>query len=90
MKVALALALAVLAVVAPARAAAADVATIERVVRSSMVKLHLKAAIVQVRSNGQNVYTGAFGESMTGVPATPQMHFRNGALAFTYMSTAPE
>ena len=24
---------------------------------------------------------------MTGVPATPDMHFRNGAMAFTYMST---
>lgn len=24
---------------------------------------------------------------MTGVPATPAMHFRNGAMAFTYMST---
>jgi CubicO group peptidase (beta-lactamase class C family) len=52
-----------------------------------MTKDHLKAVIVQVRSNGHTVYTGAFGESMTGVPATVDMHFRNGALAFTYMST---
>ena len=52
-----------------------------------MVKNHLKAVIVQVRSNGASVYTGAFGDSMTGVPATPEMHFRNGALAFTYMAT---
>lgn len=52
-----------------------------------MAQNHLRAAIVQVRSNGKTIYNGAFGESMTGVPATPAMHFRNGALAFTYMST---
>jgi CubicO group peptidase (beta-lactamase class C family) len=40
-----------------------------------------------VRSAGADVYSGAFGDSMTGVPATPEMHFRNGALAFTYMAT---
>ncbi|MBV8497790.1 MAG: beta-lactamase family protein [Candidatus Eremiobacteraeota bacterium] len=61
--------------------------TIQGVVHSFMVKNHQKAVIVQVRSNGRDVYTGAFGESMTGVPATADMHFRNGALAFTYMAT---
>jgi CubicO group peptidase (beta-lactamase class C family) len=71
----------------PARASVPSAATIERVVRSSMERNHLRAAIVQVRSNGKNVYTAAFGDSMTGVPATKNMHFRNGALAFTYMST---
>ena len=57
------------------------------IIRSTMAENHLQAAIVQVRSNGRNIYTGAVGNSMTGVPATPDMHFRNGALAFTYMST---
>ncbi len=52
-----------------------------------MTENYLKAVILQVRSNGADVYTGAFGDSMTGVPATPEMHFRNGALAFTYMAT---
>ena len=61
-------------------------AAIERVVRDQMVQNHLRAVLVKVRSNGADVYTGAFGESMTGVPATPDMHFRIGALAFTYMS----
>jgi CubicO group peptidase (beta-lactamase class C family) len=61
--------------------------TIESLVRRSMAEYHLKSSIVQVRSNGSNVDTAAFGESMSGVPATPQMHFRNGAMAFTYMST---
>jgi CubicO group peptidase (beta-lactamase class C family) len=61
-------------------------AAIERVVRDQMARNHLRAVLVKVRSNGVDVYTGAFGESMTGVPATPDMHFRIGALAFTYMS----
>jgi len=71
----------------PASAVAQPQATIQAVVRRAMKQYHLKAAIVQVRSGGSNVYTGAFGESMSGVPATPDMHFRNGAMAFTYMST---
>ena len=73
---------------APAAAAGTDSrAAIESIVRSSMAANHLRAAIVQVRRGGNTIYTGAFGESMTGVPATPDMHFRNGALAFTYMAT---
>lgn len=73
---------------APARAAETpSAALIAKTVRTAMVRDHLKAVIVQVRLNGRNIYTEAFGESMSGVPATPNMHFRNGALAFTYMST---
>ncbi len=75
------------ALAAPAAAADARVATIQSIVKSAIAKQHLEAVIVKVRSNGSSVYTGTFGESMTGVPATPDMHFRNGALAFTYMST---
>ncbi len=52
-----------------------------------MKQHHLKALLVQVRSGGSNVYTAAFGESMSGVPATANMHFRNGAMAFAYMAT---
>ena len=73
---------------AAARAADTPSTTsIANTVRSAMIRNHLKAVVVQVRLDGRNVYTAAFGESMTGVPATPAMHFRNGALAFTYMST---
>ncbi len=71
----------------PVQARALSPAAIQNVMRSFMAKNHLRAVIVQVRSNGEDVYTGAMGDSMTGVPATPNMHFRNGALAFTYMST---
>src|SRR5579872_3480634 len=70
-----------------AAAAAPSPATIASVVRAFMTTHHFKAVIVQVRSNGHDVYTGAFGDSMSGVPATADMHFRNGALAFTYMAT---
>ncbi len=52
-----------------------------------MARYHLKALIVRVNSDGQQAYAGAMGESMTGVPATAAMHFRNGAMAFTYMAT---
>jgi CubicO group peptidase (beta-lactamase class C family) len=72
---------------APVVASEPSVATIDGVVRKVMAMYRLKAIIVQVRSNGQTVYNRAYGESMTGEPATTSMHFRNGAMAFTYMAT---
>jgi len=60
---------------------------IKNITSAAMKQHDLKSIIVQVTSDGKNVYTGALGESMTGVPTTPDMHFRNGAMAFTYMST---
>jgi len=48
---------------------------------------HLKAVLVRVTQNGQEVATIALGETMTGVPATEDMHFRNGAVAFSYLGT---
>lgn len=75
------------ALLSPAAAGTSSAAKIQSVMRSSIAENHLRALIVQVRSNGTNVYTGALGDSMSGVPATSHMHFRNGALAFTYMAT---
>jgi CubicO group peptidase (beta-lactamase class C family) len=43
--------------------------------------------IVQATVDGRPVITKAYGESMTGVQATTDMHFRNGAVAISYMST---
>jgi CubicO group peptidase (beta-lactamase class C family) len=43
--------------------------------------------IVKVSVDGEEIITEAFGESMTGVPATTDMHFRNGAVAISYVST---
>ncbi len=58
-----------------------------RVVRDTMASEHLKSVIVRVTIDGQEVVTEALGESMTGVPATTNMHFRNGAVAISYVST---
>jgi len=52
-----------------------------------MAQAHLKAVIVRVTVDGKEVVTQAVGESMTGVPATTAMHFRNGAVAISYVST---
>src|SRR5437667_1903953 len=48
---------------------------------------HLRAVIVEVTQGDKVVINQAFGESMTGVPATTAMHFPNGAVAFAYLGT---
>jgi CubicO group peptidase (beta-lactamase class C family) len=58
-----------------------------KIVRDYMVEAHLKAVIVRVTVDGEEIVTAAEGESMTGVPATTDMHFRNGAVAISYVST---
>lgn len=58
-----------------------------RAVRDAMADEHLKAVIVRVTVDGQEVVTDAVGESMTGVPAATNMHFRNGAVAISYVAT---
>jgi len=58
-----------------------------RIARDIMAQAHLKAVIVRVTIDGKEVVTQAVGESMTGVPATTAMHFRNGAVAISYVST---
>jgi CubicO group peptidase (beta-lactamase class C family) len=58
-----------------------------KVVRDMMTTEHLRAVLVRVTIDGQDLITQAFGESMTGVPAATDMHFRNGAVAISYMST---
>ena len=57
------------------------------IVRDAMAQQSLNAVIVRVLVDGQEIVTAALGESMTGVPATTEMHFRNGAVAIAYMST---
>ena len=52
-----------------------------------MAQAHLKSVIVRVTVDGQKVVTEAVGDSMTGVPATTDMHFRNGAVAISYVAT---
>ncbi|MCX4752068.1 serine hydrolase domain-containing protein [Kitasatospora purpeofusca] len=51
-------------------------------------ELGLKSVIVKVTADGRELLTTALGESMTGVPARPDMHFRNGNIAISYLGTA--
>ncbi|BBX98485.1 serine hydrolase domain-containing protein [Mycobacterium lacus] len=66
---------------------AAKADAVLRVVRDFMAQAHLKAVIVRVTVDGKEIVTQAVGDSMTGVPATTDMHFRNGAVAISYVST---
>lgn len=60
---------------------------IMKIVRDYMTEAHLKSVIFSVKVDGKEIVTAAEGESMTGVPATTDMHFRNGAVAISYVST---
>jgi CubicO group peptidase (beta-lactamase class C family) len=58
-----------------------------KIVRDTMAEAHLKAVIVRATVDGEEVVTQAVGDSMTAVPATTNMHFRNGAVAISYVAT---
>ncbi len=62
-------------------------AAIIDIAERAMDDMHLRAMLLTVTIDGDELVTHALGESMTGVPATPDMHVRNGAVAITYMST---
>ena len=64
----------------------AQAAAIDKVVQDEIKARHLRAVIVRVTVDGKEIITKAYGESMTGVPATVDMHFRNGAVAISYVS----
>lgn len=75
-------------VAAPQPASAATARSrIDALIRNAITDHGIRAAIVQVTVNGRPVITKAYGQSMPGVPATVNMHFRNGAVAISYMST---
>jgi CubicO group peptidase (beta-lactamase class C family) len=52
-----------------------------------MTELDLRAVLVHVQQGEDVLASLAFGESMTGVPATVDMHFRNGAVAISLVAT---
>src|SRR6266436_3571183 len=60
---------------------------IASIVQRAMKTEHLRAVMVKGTQRDKVVISQAFGESMTGVPATTEMHFRNGAVAFAYLGT---
>jgi CubicO group peptidase (beta-lactamase class C family) len=53
----------------------------------AMADDHLRAVLLRVTIDGQDIVTAAMGESGNGVPATTAMHFRNGAVAISYIAT---
>jgi CubicO group peptidase (beta-lactamase class C family) len=57
------------------------------ITRQAMDEYALRATILHVAIDGDVVLTDALGESMTGVPATADMRFRNGAVAISLVST---
>ncbi|GAA3705935.1 serine hydrolase domain-containing protein [Microlunatus aurantiacus] len=71
----------------PLTADPAKAEAVRAVVESVRASSHLRAVIVRVTSGDQEILTEAVGESMTGVPATTAMHFRNGAVAISYVAT---
>jgi len=62
-------------------------AAVDKTVQNAIKERHLRAVIVRVLVDGKEIITRAYGESMTGVPAMTDMHFRNGAIAISYVST---
>lgn len=59
----------------------------EKQVEDSLKKYKLTAAMAGVWVNGKKISTVASGESMTGIPASTDMHFRIGAVAIPYLTT---
>ncbi|MFI8964937.1 serine hydrolase domain-containing protein [Streptomyces sp. NPDC053493] len=57
------------------------------IVRKAKTDLRLNAVLFRVTVDGREVVTDALGESMTGVPAEPDMHFRAGSVAFAHIGT---
>src|SRR4051794_33167596 len=60
---------------------------IEDIVQNAMATEHLRSVLVKVTQGDQVVTRQAFGTSMEGVPATTDMHFPNGNVAFAYLGT---
>lgn len=78
---------ALLAVAAAPASAASPRARIDSTIREAFKANGIRAVIVQVTVDGRTVIKKAYGQSMTGVPATVDMHFRNGNVVAMYMST---
>ena len=75
-----------MAEVGVASADPAKAAEVRNIIRTAMETYKLRAVIVRVTIDGEDVITEAFGSSMTGVPASTDMHFRNGSVAESYIA----
>ncbi|MGH9098112.1 MAG: hypothetical protein ACRDWB_11880, partial [Acidimicrobiales bacterium] len=72
---------------APTAPPSPQASAIASIVRQAMATYQRRAVIVRVTQGNRVLSTQAFGNSMNGVPATTDMHFRNGAVAFAYIGT---
>jgi len=60
-------------------------AEVVSVARSAMKDSDLRAVLVSVSRDGEELATASLGQSTDGVPAEPGMRFFNGAVVFAYM-----
>jgi len=58
---------------------------IRKLINETMANDKLQAVLLGVSVEGKELLILAEGETMTGVPATADMHFRNGNVAVAYM-----
>lgn len=58
---------------------------IRKLVTETMAKEKLQAVLLGITVEGKELLILAEGETMTGVPVTADMHFRNGNVAVAYM-----
>jgi CubicO group peptidase (beta-lactamase class C family) len=65
--------------------ASAQADAIRKIIRDVFAEQHMKAAIVSVNVDGKDILTEAFGDTLPDIPATTDMNFRNGAVAFAYL-----
>lgn len=72
---------------AASASAASSAQRIDAAIRKDLRNGGINAVIVEATVKGRTVIRKAYGQSMTGVPATVDMHFRNGNVAAMYMST---
>ncbi|WP_030197065.1 serine hydrolase [Streptomyces sp. NRRL S-87] len=71
----------------PRPAPGSEARAIVDIARTAQSELGLRSVILRVTRGGREVVTAATGESMTGVPATPDMHLRVGSVGIEYMGT---
>src|SRR5262245_6349842 len=72
---------------APAPTFNGDPKRVRAIVQDTANKLGAKAVVFGMWRGHREVLTMALGESMTGVPATTDMHYRIGGIAEPFMST---
>ncbi|GGV43380.1 hypothetical protein GCM10010495_71300 [Kitasatospora herbaricolor] len=61
--------------------------TVLDIARQGKEQYDLNSVLLKVTVDGRELITTALGESMTGVPAEPDMHFRAGSVGIAYMGT---